>query len=255
MASQLIELQGRSLQPSGVPAGVLDLFIRRLSALCPLQMHEAAAIAGLVRDVSRVSPHTTILEDGIPANEALILLSGLACHYKVLDTARRQMTGFVLPGDFCDYGFLSSSPVRQCVMTLGPTVMGRIDLKQLSALGDKLPNIVLAMMRGASAEQACARELVISLGARDAQQRMAHCLCELYTRLRVVGLVDRGQFELALTQAELGEALGLSTVHVNRTIQQLRKKKLVAMAQGKVRILDFPSLARIAAFDGRYLRS
>ena len=140
-------------------------------------------------------------------------------------------------------------------MTLGPTVMGRIDLKQLSALGDKLPNVVLAMMRGASAEQACARELVISLGARDAQQRMAHCLCELYTRLRVVDLVDRGQFELALTQAELGEALGLSTVHVNRTIQQLRKKKLVAMAQGKVRILDFASLARIAAFDGRYLRS
>ena len=139
-------------------------------------------------------------------------------------------------------------------MSLGPAAVGRIDLGQLSALGDKLPNVVLAMMRGASMEQACSRELVISLGARDALQRMAHCLCELYTRLNVVGLVDAGRFEFALTQAELGEALGLSTVHVNRTIQQLRKQKLISMSQGSVHILDFAGLAGLAGFEGRYLR-
>jgi len=245
---------GYSPQISGTPLGAVEVFIRRLSAHYPLQMHEATAIAGLVQNVSTLPPYTEILTDGKPAKEAVVLLGGIACHYRLLDSARRQMTGFVVPGDFCDFGFLSSSPVRQCVMSLGPAAVGRIDLGQLSALGDKLPNVVLAMMRGASMEQACARELVISLGARDALQRMAHCLCELYTRLKVVGLVDAGRFEFALTQAELGEALGLSTVHVNRTIQHLRKQNLIIMSQGSVHILDFAGLAELAGFEGRYLR-
>ncbi len=233
----------------------LNVFIRRLKALYPLQAHELAAFVALVHDISPVPSHSEILKDGVPSREAVVLLEGLACHYRVLDNARRQMTGFVVPGDFCDFGFLSSSPVRQCVMSLGPAVIGKINLEQFSALGDKLPNIVVATMRAASIEQACGRELVISLGARDALQRLAHCLCEMYSRLRIVGLVSQNdaRFQLALTQAELGEALGLSTVHVNRTIQQLRKKNLITMAQGEVRILNFPGLAAIAAFDGSYL--
>ena len=246
---------GFSPQISDTPSGAIEVFVRRLSAHYPLQIHEATAIAGLVQSVSTLPPYTEILADGNSAKEAVVLLGGIACHYRLLNTARRQMTGFVVPGDFCDFGFLSSSPVRQCVMSLGPAAVGRIDLGQLSALGDKLPNVVLAMMRGASMEQACTRELAISLGARDALQRMAHCLCELYTRLKVVGLVDAGRFDFALTQSQLGEALGLSTVHVNRTIQQLRRQKLIIMSQGDVRILDFASLAELAGFDGRYLRT
>ena len=232
-----------------------DAFVRRLHALYPLQAHEAAAIAGLVHETIKVPPHYEILAEGKPAREALVLLEGLACHYRVLDNARRQMTGFVVPGDFCDFGFLSSSPVRQCVISLGPAVIGKIDLGHFSAVGDKLPNVVVAAMRAASIEQASARELVISLGARDALQRLAHFLCEMYQRLRLVGLVSTaGQFELSLTQAELGEALGLSTVHVNRTIQHLRRKDLITMAQGQVTVLDFRGLAEVASFDARYLQ-
>lgn len=244
-------------QAAGAPSAGnrSDVFVRRFNALYPLQVHEAGAIAGLVQETMKVSPHHVILEDGKPAREAFVLLEGLACHYRMLDTARRQMTGFVVPGDLCDFGFLSSSPVRQCVMSLGPAVLGRIDLSQLSAVGNQLPNVIVAAMRAASIEQASARELVISLGARDALQRLAHFLCEIHHRLKIVGLVGAsGRFELALTQAELGEALGLSTVHVNRTIQQLRKKGLITMAQGHVTILDLQGLTTIASFDARYLR-
>lgn len=231
-----------------------NLFMRRLQSLYPLQPQEAGAATALIGDVTAVPPHQEILRDGMQAKEALVLLGGLACHHKMLDSSRRQMTGFIVPGDFCDLGFLSSSPVQQSVMTLGPALVGKIDLGALSALGARLPNVVVAMMRAASIEQACARELVISLGARDALQRLAYSLCEMYSRLKVVGLVSNdGQFDLALTQAELGEALGLSTVHVNRTIQQLRKLKLITMGQGRVTILDFPALSALAAFDGHYL--
>lgn len=230
-------------------------FIRRLSTLYPLHAQETMAVAALVNDADSIGAHHAILQEGQPSREALVLLHGLACHYRVLGSGRRQITGFVVAGDFCDFGFLSSSPVRQTVMSLGSAVVARIDLTQLSAVADKHPNVVVAAMRAASIEQAMARELVISLGARDALQRLAHFLCEMYCRLSMVGLVgDNGQFELALTQAELGEALGLSTVHVNRMIQQLRKKKLITMAQGRVGILNFPELAALASFDGRYLR-
>lgn len=255
MIGQQTSLLGQSERDGAVTGTGTDVLVQRLNALYPLQGHETAAIAALVHETMPVPPHYEIFVDGKPAREAIVLLAGLACHYRVLDTARRQMTGFVVPGDFCDFGFLSSSPVRQCVMTLGPAVIGRIDLGQFSAIGEKLPNIVLAAMRASAIEQASARELVISLGARDALQRLSHFLCEMYHRLRLVGQVTTdGRFDLALTQAELGEALGLSTVHVNRTIQQLRKKKLIAMAHGQVTILDFRSLATIAAFDPRYLR-
>jgi CRP-like cAMP-binding protein len=254
MSTQSIERNEDRSQDVDLAAGV-EVLVRRLTALYPLKAQEVDAVVALVQDATAIPSHHLILEDGKPAKDAIVLLGGLACHYKILDTARRQMTGFVVPGDFCDFGFLSSSPVRQCVMSLGPAVIGRIDLGQLSALADQLPNIVVAAMRGASIDQACARELVISLGARDALQRLAHCLCEIYTRLKVVGLVDDdGQFDLALTQAEFGEALGLSTVHVNRTVQQLRKKKLITMAQSKVRILDFAGLAAVANFTARYLQ-
>jgi CRP-like cAMP-binding protein len=233
-----------------------EVFVRRLRSLLPLREFEAEAIASLVREPVQVPGYHQVHECDRPAGEAMVLLRGLACHYRLLDSARRQMTGFVTPGDFCDYGFLSSSPVRQSVMTLGPSIIGRIDLGQLSALASRLPNVVLAGMRAASVEQASSRELVISLGARDALQRLAHLLCELYTRLQVVGLVSPvGQFDLALTQAELGEALGLSTVHVNRTIQQLRRQNLITMGHGQVTVRDFAGLAEVADFDPRYLKA
>jgi CRP-like cAMP-binding protein len=243
-------------QERTISDGEHDVFARRLNALYPLQPQESKILESLVETVYTVAPHQDILREQQPSKEALVLLEGLACHYKVLDSARRQMTGFVVPGDLCDYGFLSSSVTRQSVLSLGQVVVGRIDLRQLSAAADKMPNILVAMMRAAAIDQSCGRELIISLGARDALQRLAHFLCELFHRLRTVGLVaPSNQFELSMTQAELGEALGLSTVHINRTIQQLRKRKLISMGQGMVTILDPAGLETIASFDGRYLRS
>jgi CRP-like cAMP-binding protein len=245
-------------QHPGITPGHADsrVFVRRLNSLYPLRAHEIQAAYALLGPAHAVPPYHIILEDRQTSNEALVLLEGMACHYKLLDTGRRQMTGLVVPGDLCDHGFLSSSPPGQCVMSLGPAVVAGIDLDQLSEVADKLPNIVVAAMRGAAVDRACAREMVVSLGARDAVQRLAHLLCELHVRLSTVGVVTSGaHFELPMTQAEIGEALGLSTVHVNRTIQQLRRRKLIAMAQRTVAILDISGLAAVAAFDGRYLRA
>lgn len=233
----------------------VNAFMRRLQAVYPLSQQEIAELAMLVGEVRVVGSNQPVLREMQPATEAAVLLDGLACHYRIMDSGRRQMTAFAVPGDFCDYGFLSSSPVRQGVVSLGHATVGTIHLSQLSALGSRRPSIVVAIMRAASIDQACSRELTVSLGARDALTRVAHFLCEMHQRMSVVGLVGRdGQFELTMTQSELGEALGLSTVHVNRTIQQLRREGLIIMSHGTIAIPDFAALAALASFDGRYLK-
>ena len=234
----------------------LDVFSGRMNALHALQPSEASALEALIVATYSVSPHQDILHEHQPTKEALVLLKGMACRYQVVNQSRRQMTGFVLPGGFCDLAFLSASVTRQGVMSLGRGLVGRIDLRSLAAVASQMPNVMVAAVRAATLEHACATELVISLGVRDALQRMAHFLCELHHRLNTVGLVGaNGEFELAMSQAELGEALGLSTVHVNRTVQHLRKRKLIVMAKGKVHLLDRAGLEAVAGFDQAYLRS
>jgi CRP-like cAMP-binding protein len=231
-------------------------FVSRICSLYPVNAPEIAAVEKLIVSAYEMHSYDIILQEWQPATEALVLLAGMACHYKIVDSSRRQMTGILVPGDFCDYGFLSSSPTGQCVMSLGRAVVGRIDLDHLSAVAELYPNIIVAVMRAAAVDRATTRELAVSLGARDALQRLAHLLCELRFRLHTVRLVEpHDQFALPVTQAEIGDALGLSTVHVNRTIQQLRRLNLIAMVQGFVAILDMPGLAAIASFDSRYLQA
>jgi CRP-like cAMP-binding protein len=226
-----------------------------MNTLHALQPLENGAVEALIATTYTVSAHQDILQEHQPAKEALVLLKGMACHYKVVNSIRRQMTGFVVPGDFCDFAFLSASATRQSVMSLGPALIGRVDLADLAAVADEIPHVMVAAMRGAAVDQACASERVINLGARDALQRMAHFLCEIHHRLRTVGLVSLdGHFELPMTQAELGEALGLSTIHVNRTIQQLRKSKQIVFAKGQARILDLAGPGAVAGFNSGYLR-
>ncbi len=233
----------------------VDFFVRRLAALYPLQPHELSAVSGLVESTFTVRAHQIIIDDQHAPSDALVLLQGLACHYRPVESSRRQLTGFILPGDFCDYGFLSSSATGQNVMSLTNGLVGRIKLSRLSATAERFPNVLVAAMRAAALDAASARELVVSLGARDAVQRLAHLLCEMHYRLQTVGLVRAdATFEFAVTQSEIGEALGLSTVHVNRTIQQLRRGKLITMGQGTAKILDAPGLAALALFNPSYLK-
>ena len=238
------------------PQAYTNVVTRRFVELLPSHEHEAAALAALIEGPVHLPPHHDVHLAGKPATEALVLLDGLACQYRMLGSSRRQITGFVTPGDFCDFGFLSASPVRQCVTTLGLATIGRIDLARLASLANTMPTIVLAGMRAASIQHASAQELIISLGTRDALQRLAHLLCEIYVRLEAVGHVrSNGQFDFALTQSELGEALGLSNVHVNRTVQQLRRGNYILIGQGQVTMLDYEGLAKIAAFNPDYLRA
>ena len=138
---------------------------------------------------------------------------------------------------------------------MAPSQIGRISTQTFSELAETYPRIMRATLRAAATEAAMAHERVISLGLRTAVERVAHLLCEIWYRLDVVGLVGPGNsYDFPITQAELGETLGLSTVHVNRTLQVLRRDEIITMRNGKVTISDLVRLHEQAGFDASYLQ-
>lgn len=239
---------------SGTPLGSdpVERFLNRLSTLETL---EADARDALWRAVSRGSLLTPLQQlHPEPSQDVSFLLSGWMCHFRLLDNGRRQVTSVVLPGDFVDFGFLAgASAPLQCV-TMAPSQVGRIRARQFMDMAETYPSIMCAVLRAAAADAAISHERIISLGVRTATERLSHFLCELWYRLAAVGLVSaEGSYELPMTQSELGAVLGLSTVHINRTVQVLRKSGAVRLQGGKVWIGDLDHLATLAGFDPAFL--
>ena len=232
----------------------VERFIHRLSIFEPL---ETEARDGLRRAILRgplIAPLQELREDA--PQDVSILLTGWLCHFRLLDNGRRQITSLVVPGDFVDFGFLAQSSAQlQCVST-APSQLGRIKSRLFAELAETYPSLMRACLRASATQAAIGQERIISLGVRTAAERISFLLCELWHRLSAVGMVGPDDsYELPMTQSELGAALGLSTVHVNRTLQALRRSGGITMRSGKVWILDLRQLTQLSGFDPAYLNS
>lgn len=183
-----------------------------------------------------------------------ILLSGFAYRFKLLSDGRRQIHGLFLSGDLCRhiYGFLAVQGDHG-IRTLTPSLVASVPVTTLLGVMDEHPRIARAMWANMVGDDALMREWVVSLGRRTAYERMAHLLCEVFLRLRAVGQADGESCELPLTQMDLGDLMGLSTVHVNRVLQQLRRDGLIALKGSQLTIRDVAVLSRAADLDPAYL--
>lgn len=202
---------------------------------------------------SPVSPRQVIVEEGERPAQLHVMLAGWACRYKELANGKRQITAFCLPGDICDERIFLFERMDHSIATLTPAIVGRIDSATLETLASAHPRIHRALSWHAQVQSAIQREWILSLGQRGAPERMAHLFCELHLRLRLVGLADEDSCDMPLTQTELGEATGLSTVHVNRVLQELRSAGLLVL---RGRVLTIPSVEALrdaAMFDPAYL--
>jgi CRP-like cAMP-binding protein len=233
-----------------------EAWLRRLSEMMPLSEAAQDALRRGVQQIRHFSTREHIVRDGIRDAAVRVLASGFACRYKHLPDGRRQITALIVPGDICDYGFLSDSPVSQGVLALAPSSVGLVDLDRLGGVVEQYPEVMTAILRCGAIEQSATQELLVSLGGRNALHRVGHFLCEMHVRLGKAGLVrPDGSFDLPLTQSEIGEALGLSTVHVNRTVQMLRKLGLALWRDRTVTLPDPIGLARLCSFDPAYLQA
>lgn len=224
--------------------------LRRLNAALKISPAAEHALSRAIV-IRPVLPHHVEVE---VASCVPFLLHGLACRVRLLTDGRRQLTGFLVSGDLCDHGFLSGSATTTTrILTLTRSVIAELRMPSFVALCDEHPDLLRALLRTTAIDRATTEEHIVSLGLRTAAERLGHLFCEMYYRMDAVGLVEDGSFEFPVTQAELGEGLGMSTVHVNRTLQRLRHESFLASRAGHVSILDADGLRQMVGYDPAYL--
>lgn len=227
--------------------------LRKLGSIADISDEEKQAILDLPVSVKVCEADTDIVRDGDRSADCVLILSGFVCRYKILPDGRRQIMGFYIPGDIPD---LQSLHLHVMDNSLGALVRSSIALIPHQSLRDMLrrhPHLSDMLWRDTLIEAAMFREWMIGLGRRSAFQRIAHLLCELHVRLRAIGLARENGCELPITQNEFADALGLSTVHVNRVIQDLRRDGLIVLRGSILEIPDWAALRDAGEFDPTYL--
>ncbi|MCW6510796.1 Crp/Fnr family transcriptional regulator [Lichenifustis flavocetrariae] len=194
-----------------------------------------------------------IVRDGDDPDHCCLLIEGFMHCYKQLETGKRQIVSFHIPGDLPDLQTMQLNVMDHALGTLTPCVVAFIPHRALHLLVGEFPNLAVAFWRDSLINAAIFREWVVNVGCRPGPQRLAHLFCELFYRLETVGLAHKDGCEMPLTQAVLGDATGLSSVHVNRMMQDLRGRGLIATKAKFLQILDREKLQDFAGFDPTYL--
>ncbi|MCA6110025.1 Crp/Fnr family transcriptional regulator [Bradyrhizobium cenepequi] len=228
--------------------------IRRLNALRRLSDEGVASLERTIREgMQHVGTGEDVIREGDPVNSVRIILSGWLCRYKTLEDGRRQIVNFVLPGETCDaYGYLLSV-MDHSIATLTPVVYATVKRAQFEALIAQDRSLAEAFWCETLLKGAIQREWAINLGRRLALERVAHLLCEIFERLRPVGLIDGTSCSLPVTQTDLADATGLSVVHLNRTLQELRSSGLILLRERTLTIIHLEALKSAALFSPHYL--
>jgi CRP-like cAMP-binding protein len=238
--------------PNSAPSA--NALIRKLERFSSFSDVERQAIGDLDAASEWIAPGKPIINAGDGPEMVLPLLEGLAYRHKDFRDGRRQILSLLLPGDICGGAGELSGPVDYGVRSLSRARIARIESARFIELLQTHPAIAIALIRSALVDEAVQRAWIVNLGQRHAHERIAHLLCELAHRMSDCGLIlSHGGFELPLTQQELGSALGLTSVHTNRVLQQLRAEKLIEFQGGVVHIQDAPRLRALADFDAGYL--
>jgi CRP-like cAMP-binding protein len=224
-----------------------------LDSIFTLRDDERQALLNLPMQIVVIKEGQDIVRSGDHPSQSCLLLSGFACVYKVTGDGKRQIAGFSIAGDMPDLQSLHLEVLDNSVSTLTPCRVGFIPHEALHDICERYPRITSAFWRETLIDAAIFREWVTNVGQREAYTRMAHVYCELMVRLRAVGLADDHSCDLPITQAEFADAIGASTVHVNRVLQEMRANGLIVTKGTQVTIPDWETLQRAGDFDPTYL--
>jgi CRP-like cAMP-binding protein len=227
--------------------------VRKLEHLYPLSSAEMDVLKGAFSNVvAFASDQDIVREDDCPTS-CNLLLEGMVCRYVGMPNGKRQILSFHTPGDIFDAQSFMIEKMDHSVGTLTACKVAVLPHKAMKRLTDHYPRIARAVWKDTLLDAAVFRQWIVNVGRRNAYKRIAHLICEIYTRLDVVDLAKDGTIMWPLTQAEVGDATGLSQVQVNRTLQDLRREKLIELHRAQLQILDWRELKRAGEFDPKYL--
>ena len=228
-------------------------FVDKLRNHAALTDDDVAVLEGFCANPREVPARHDLFREGDKPGPLFIFLDGWACRYNSLPDGSRQITAFLMPGDFCDLHAAVLDEMDHSIMTLTPATIAAVPRPRMENAIAARPALVQAVWWVQLVNEGTLRAWIVSMGRRDSVQRVAHLMCELYVRARSVGLADGLSCELPLTQIVLGDALGLTPVHVNRVLRRLRVAGLLELGAGSLTISNIEKVARLAGFDDTYL--
>lgn len=202
-----------------------------------------------------VRAHQSLAREGELQHHVHLISEGWACRYKLLPDGRRQITALFLPGDYCELGWTCDAAASQHVVALTNVRTVRLpcrDLRQKAVNDPEVHDFLLHDVRVSADMQT---EWIVNLGRKSALEKLSHLFCELYYRLKAAKLTCGDQCAMPLTQLDLADITGLTPVHVNRTLQEMRTLGLIELRSRWLRIPDIKRLRQVALFDGRYLHA
>lgn len=223
---------------------------RAHSFLAEEDMVAIRTLRGHTRDMR---PEEDIVRQGDLPQFAIVVLSGMVARYHLLRNGQRQYLSFHIAGDMPDAQALLLHDMDHAVCAIDRAEIGLIPHKELLTLFTLRPQLALAVWRETLIDAAIFRQAITNNGSRSGPARLAHFFCEQYCRAETVGLVRDKACPLPLSQAQIGQALGMSLVTANRALQKLRATGAADLRGGKLRMHDFRQLARLGQFDPAYL--
>jgi CRP-like cAMP-binding protein len=225
----------------------------KLSLFVPLSDEDVRVLDGMCLNEERFKADTDIVREGNVPRSAFVLTHGMAFRYRLMPDGKRQIFTFMIPGDvFGLHAFLLRA-MDHSIGTLVPTRIATISRDTVFNLFEDHPRIGAALWWSALQEEAINRERIVALGRRSARGKVAYLMCEAFWRQKAVGLAEHHTIRLPLTQSELADTLGLTSVHLNRILQGFRRDNLIALVRHQLTLLNVERLQKIAGFSQDYL--
>lgn len=228
-------------------------FIQKLSGLAALTPSDVAALENATERGRGYAARQDLIREGDQPGPVFVMLEGWACRYKILPNGTRQIMAFLMAGDACDLHISMLAEMDHGIQAISPARVATVGRDEMRGMMHEHPNIARAMYVAQLVDEGIMRSWIVSMGRRSSQERVAHLMCELYLRARDIGLTAEGHVELPLSQIVLADALGMTPVHMNRVLKELRLAGAMALRRGNLTILDAAKLVQIAGFDENYL--
>jgi CRP-like cAMP-binding protein len=225
----------------------------KLEAFARLSADDRSALAEATHNFRYVEPRRDLISEGDKPRFVHLVLDGWACRYKQLPDGKRQIVSLFVPGNFCDINVYILKAMDHSIAAITRLKVAMITSDEMNALTAERPRVTQALWWHELVTAAVQREWTLNLGQRSAYERLAHLLVELYMRLQAVGRARDGHCDFPLTQNDLADATGLTAVHVNRTLQELRRDGLIELERKQLHILDMPRMMDVSMFNPNYL--
>ena len=225
----------------------------RLEAFTRLSQDDKAAITRMSKISRVIAARRDLIREGERPKYVHLMVEGWACRYKALPDGRRQIVSFFVPGDFCVLNVHVLKEMDHSIGAITRLSVADISREDMDGLTSQFPRVTQALWWESLVNAAIQREWTLNIGQRTAYERIGHLLVELFLRLRCVGLTNGISCDFPLTQTDIADATGLTPVHVNRTLQELRRDGLIILERKRLTIPDLQKLKDAAMFNANYL--